>query len=65
MAPLRALAAALLCVLMGAGAGRLGAQEAPGPRGSPNIEVLAHLPLGGPTTVSDLEIEQELSRPYA
>ncbi|MEE9576662.1 MAG: hypothetical protein V3W35_04555, partial [Gemmatimonadota bacterium] len=33
-------------------------------RGSPNIDVLAHVPLGGPFTVSDLEIEQELSRPF-
>ena len=34
------------------------------PRGSANIEVLAHLPLGAPLTASDLDIEQELSRPY-
>jgi hypothetical protein len=34
-------------------------------RGSDNITVLGHLPLGGPLSVTDLDIEQELSRPYA
>ncbi len=48
-----------------ASAPELEAQQPVESRGSPNIEVLAHLPLGGPTTVSDLEIEQELSRPFA
>ena len=56
---------ALSLVLAAALAGNLQAQQRIDPRGTPNIEVLAHLPLGGPTTVSDLEIEQELSRPYA
>jgi hypothetical protein len=37
----------------------------PTPRGSANIQVLGHVPLGGPFTVSDIELEQELSRPYA
>ena len=37
----------------------------PGERGSPNIRVLANIPLGEMTSVSDIEIEQELSRPYA
>ena len=32
-------------------------------RGSDNIEVVAHVPLGG--SVCDIEIEQEMSRPYA
>jgi hypothetical protein len=39
------------------------AQEAK--RGSDNIEVLAHIPLGEPLTVADIDLEQELSRPYA
>ncbi|MEE9579638.1 MAG: hypothetical protein V3W24_08640, partial [Gemmatimonadota bacterium] len=43
----------------------LEAQQTVYARGTPNIEVLAHVPLGGPTTVSDLEIEQELARPFA
>jgi len=34
-------------------------------RGSDNITVLGHLPLGGRLTVMDIEMEQELSRPYA
>ena len=37
----------------------------PGEQGSRNIKVLAHLPLGRAFTVPDLEIEQELSRPFA
>ncbi len=32
--------------------------------GSPNIDVLSHLPLGGFFRVTDIEIEQEMSRPY-
>ena len=37
---------------------------APGEQGSRNIKVMSHIPLGGPATVGDIEIEQELSRPY-
>ncbi len=33
--------------------------------GSDNIEVVGHLPLGPKLSVSDLDIEQELDRPYA
>ena len=33
--------------------------------GSENITVLGHQPLGGRMTVTDMELEQELSRPYA
>src|SRR6185436_15076669 len=36
----------------------------PGARGSNNIKVLSHVPLGGFLHVSDIELEQELSRPY-
>src|ERR1041385_4524787 len=36
---------------------------APGARGSSNIKVLAHVPDGGFLHVSDIELEQELSRP--
>ncbi len=32
--------------------------------GSPNIDVQSHLPLGGFFRVTDIEMEQELSRPY-
>lgn len=34
-------------------------------RGSDNITVEGHLPLGARMTVTDLELEQELERPYA
>ncbi len=40
------------------------AQQAYVERGSANMEVLAHVPLGALLTTSDLDIEQELSRPY-
>ena len=33
--------------------------------GSDNIELVAHLPLGADGSVSDIEIEQDMSRPYA
>lgn len=34
-------------------------------RGSDNIEVLGHLPLGHHSSVTDIELEQDLDRPYA
>jgi hypothetical protein len=34
-------------------------------RGSDNIEILGHLPLGARLSVADMDIEQELDRPYA
>jgi len=37
----------------------------PTPRGSDNIEVLGHVPLGGAFTVSDIELEQDPARPFA
>src|SRR5262249_50488684 len=43
---------------------RVTAQQAPGAQSSRNVHVLSHLPLGGSVKVSNLEIEQELSRPY-
>ncbi len=42
----------------------LGAQWTADRRGSDNIEVVAHVPLGG-DSVADIEIEQDLDRPYA
>ena len=41
------------------------AQSTPLKRGSDNIHVLGHLPLGPALNVSDMDVEQELSRPYA
>ena len=43
----------------------LAAQHPPGSQGSPNVHVLAHIPLGGDFSTTDIEIEQELGRPYA
>ncbi|MSR05712.1 MAG: hypothetical protein EXR93_01375 [Gemmatimonadetes bacterium] len=37
----------------------------PGEQSSLNMQVLSHMPLGRVFTVADVEIEQELSRPYA
>jgi len=39
--------------------------QPPGTRGSHNVEVVAHVPLGAYGEVTDIEIEQELERPYA
>ena len=33
--------------------------------GSDNIEILGHIPLGPRLSVADLDMEQEISRPYA
>ena len=33
--------------------------------GSSNIDVLGHIPLGPRLSVSDIDLEQELERPYA
>src|SRR5713226_2489704 len=41
------------------------AQYPPGHEGSSNIHVVAHIPLGSHVRTGDVEIEQELSRPYA
>ena len=65
MKMLRLLSAAALLAVSSA---PLAAQQVPWSplkRGSDNIEVLGHLPLGARLSVADMEIEQELSRPYA
>lgn len=36
----------------------------PGMRGSANMRVLSTFPLGDPESVSDIEIEQDVDRPY-
>ena len=59
-----------LIVLAGApgapGARIAGAQQwTPEKPGSDNITVVSHLPLGAPLSVADIEIEQEMERPYA
>ena len=56
-------ALSLAAVLVLAGAAE--AQWTPLDRGSDNMEVLGHLLLGPHLNVSDMDVEQELSRPYA
>jgi hypothetical protein len=46
-------------------AGPVYAQYAPGAHYTPNVKLVSHVPLGHFFTVMDLEIEQELSRPFA
>ena len=41
------------------------AQYPPGEQGSTNLHVVSHVPLGGEFRVTDIEIEQELPRPFA
>jgi len=59
----------LLLALMALGAAPLAAQghgdQAREPRGSDNIEVLSHVPLGARLSISDVELEQEMDRPFA
>src|SRR3954469_7467318 len=43
----------------------LAQDHAPGQQGSSNVHIVAHIPSGGEMHVGDIEIEQELSRPYA
>lgn len=64
---MRAMLGLMLCAAV---AGPAAAQTAPTPwtpldRGSDNIEVLGHLPLGPRLNVADMDVEQELSRPFA
>src|SRR6267143_629111 len=68
---IRRIAGAVIAVLAFA-AGRAGAQAfppdanfVPGTQGSRNIKVVSHIPLGRMFTMTDVDIEQELSRPYA
>lgn len=39
--------------------------QPPGEEGSANIHVVAHIPLGSPESVSDVDVEQDPTRPYA
>ncbi len=54
-----------LAILVIASADVAAQQWTPQKRGSDNIEVVSHLPLGPKLSVSDIEISQELDRPYA
>src|SRR4051812_43646383 len=52
-------------LLVPAAVSGLVAQEPPGKEGSSNMHVVAHIPMGSHVRTGDVEIEQELSRPYA
>ncbi len=56
-----------LCVVAASGFAALAMaqQWTPEKRGSDNMEVVSHLPLGARLSVADIDIEQELERPYA
>ena len=56
------LLAALLA--LGPGGSGLGAQESAERRGSDNLTVVSHLPLGGAESMADIEIEQDMARPF-
>jgi len=58
------LPAAALVALLGAPSTAM-AQVEVMERGSENMEVLGHIPLGPRLSIADMDIEQELSRPYA
>jgi len=58
-----------LLVLVAFSAAQVSAQDQDTPwtpleRGSDNIEVVSHLPLGGAFSVTDMDMEQEMDRPY-
>ena len=60
----------MLCLLFMVASSAIAAQVASpqwGPlnRGSDNIEVVGHLPLGAHNNLADMDIEQEMHRPYA
>src|SRR5437868_1771364 len=42
-----------------------GAMSLPGGQRSSNVRVMSHVPLGRVFTIGDIEVEQELSRPYS
>ena len=65
LASKRGFASALTLGLVFLGFGIAGAQYPPGKQSSRNVHALSHLPLGPAFTVLDVEVEQELSRPYA
>ena len=55
----------LACVGLFSTTSALAAQDDAEQRGSDNIEVVSHLPLGAPGSVSDIEVEQDMDRPFA
>ena len=58
------LEATLAGLVLFATSSALAAQENAEVRGSDNIEVVAHVPMGAEGSVSDIEISQDMDRPY-
>src|SRR6185503_655675 len=57
---------ALLLLMTTVTASPVAAQlKAPGEERSRNVHVFSHVPLGKAYTIGDVEVEQELNRPYA
>ena len=56
---------AFLLSLLALGPAAADAQYPPGEQGSDNVHIVAHVPLAGPLHVADIEIEQDLERPYS
>ncbi len=54
----------VLAVLVSAAPAAHAQDHAPGEQGSRNVHVLGHIPLGRSFSGSDIEMEQELARPY-
>ncbi|NBW93847.1 MAG: hypothetical protein EBR20_05720, partial [Bacteroidetes bacterium] len=55
----------LICIALLLGWVAGASAQTPTNPGSDNIHVQGHLPLGAPESVADIELEQELERPYA
>ena len=55
---------ALMLALLAAPAVTTAQIKAPGEEASRNVKLMSHIPLGEMFTTGDIEIEQELSRPY-
>ena len=64
-APMKTWTILAILALLGVSVHPASAQWSPANRGSDNITVEGHLPLGARMSVTDLEIEQERSRPFA
>ena len=58
---MRAFSLLIVCLLVNPVLG----QQSPLQRGSDNISVEGHIPLGARMSVTDIELEQELTRPFA
>ena len=62
---LKRLLLSVLALAIAAPVAAQGVPWSPLKRGSDNVEVLGHLPLGPRLSVADMDIEQEMHRPYA